>query len=101
MAEPSPFRGGTAGAAVECGGCTRAIRYTSTAKGCDRIGRGCSYLLTATCSPEFRGRERLGGLSLSASRLSPVVEIHSDVQFTGATPRNQFTKARPAWNAIL
>jgi len=32
IAEPSPFRGGTAGAAVECGGCTREIRYSGAEK---------------------------------------------------------------------
>lgn len=62
MAEPSPFRGGTAGAAVECGGCTRAIRYSSTSKRCDRIERGCSYLLTATYYREFLGAARMAVL---------------------------------------
>jgi hypothetical protein len=41
IAEPSPFRGVTAGAAVRCGGCTRALRYSTATKGWALIGRGC------------------------------------------------------------
>jgi hypothetical protein len=50
IAEPSPFRGGTAGAAVECGGCTRWIRYSEAAEGSMRIEWG--MFLNGTC--EFR-----------------------------------------------
>jgi hypothetical protein len=39
-AEPSPFRGGAAGAAVECGGCTRCIRYSRVWKGFEEMRGG-------------------------------------------------------------
>jgi hypothetical protein len=47
IAEPSPFRGGTAGAAVECGGCTRWIRYSRVWKGSQKMRWGVPvwYLL--------------------------------------------------------